>query len=786
MTGFSLSLRLATSALAVAFAAQAGVAQAQDDVAAADAGNAAEIVVTAQKRSERIIDVPVSVNSVGSDQLDRQRVYSLNDLSTAVPSVSSTGAIRGISTTGAARSSAGAVAVLLDGVDLGPPVVGQSQISNLFDVERIEVLSGPQATLFGTTASAGVIQVVTKAPDPTKFEVSGRAEVAEFGFHREQLTVNVPLGANMALRVSGHNDQSKGIVRNTLTGERPEFWDRGVRGRLLWEPSDNLSINLIADYNRGGGNSLRDIAYAIAPTASLQARLAACGITASLNNRENCPAGVNKITARNEKYGFSGQVDLALGDHTLTSITAYRRHRIGDLGYNGPGGDSDFLSENILDTNLTAEDLQTFSQEIRLTSPSNQTLEYVLGLYYFDKNQKDSVIQAGQLGDLGALLRLVNGLPPTAIIGRVTLLDIDQRAYAAFGQATLHVTDKLSLIAGARYTEDKLSDVSRSLTPTTTPTLGSYGYSFVVNPFAPGVPPAFFLAPVNQSVKVNNFSWKLGAQYEFSRSLMTYFTATRGYKGPSVNDQAAPPIAIPIIRPEIPMNYELGMKGAFFDNRVLVTLALFHNKVKDFQTSIYVPPSAGNPAGSFATGNAPFIKSRGVDLNIFARPTDELTLNAGLLYNKGTYADTFLVACAQGATPGVGDCSAAGLTTPVSQLAGVPKWRLLLNGEYATEVKSGLTVFFQADATYESSRFSGTTPDPLLDINGETIVNARVGFRATDRRWAASIFAKNLLGTDQSRLQGDPLTGFNGGGGQSYWIAPARGLTAGATVDFKF
>lgn len=754
-------------------------AQSETDLGSAqadDSSNDAIIIVTAQKREERILDVPVSVNAVASEQLDRQRVYSLGDLSRAVPSVSSNGAIRGISTGGAARSSAGAVAIILDGVDLGPPVVGNAQISNLFDVERIEVLSGPQGTLFGTTASAGVINVVTKAPNPSKFEVSGRLEVAEFGFHREQLTLNLPLASNLALRVSGHNDENRGIVRNVISGNRPKSYDRGVRGRLLWEPSDDLTVNLIADYNRGGGNGERDVVYAIAPTPALQARLAACGITASLNNRENCPRGVSPVTARNEKYGFSGQVDLGLGDHTLTSITAYRRHRIGDMDYNGPGGDSDFLSENILDTNLTAEDLQTFSQEIRLTSPSNQQLEYVLGLYYFEKNQKDSVIQAGLLGLPPALLPLL-GIPPLTAIGRVTLLDIDQRAYAAFGQATFHVTDRLSLIAGARYTNDKLTDVSTSLTPLTNPTLASYGYAFN---------PAFFLAPVDEGIKINNFSWKLGAQYDLAPDVMAYFTATRGYKGPSVNDQASPPIAIPIVRPEIPMAYELGIKGAFFDNRVFATLALFHNKVKDFQAFIYVPPSATSPQGSFAQGNAPYIKTRGVDFNITARPTDELTLVGGVLYNKATYAPSFLVACNQRQTPGVGDCSAAGLTSPVSQLAGVPKWRLLLNGEYATEVADGVTVFFQADATYESSRFAGTTPDPLLDIPGETIVNARVGFRATDRRWAASIFVKNLTDVDQSRLTGDPLGGFNGGAGQSYWLGPVRGMTAGATVDFRF
>lgn len=745
-----------------------------DSPQSAEAVDDAVIIVTAQKREERIIDVPVSVNAIGSEQLDRQRIYNVSDLSRSVPSVSSSGAIRGLSTNGVTRSSAGAVAVLLDGVDLGPPVVGGPQISDLFDVERIEVLSGPQGTLFGTTASAGVINVVTKAPVFNRFEVIGRAEIEDFGAHRQQLTVNVPLGEDLALRVSGYNTETRGIVRNTITGKEPEGYNRGVRGRLRWEPTSNLEVNLIADYSRGGSNGQRDIAYAIAPTPALQARLAVCGIVASLDNRENCPLGNAKTPGRTEKLGVSGQIDLGLGDHTLTSITAYRRTKLGDLDYKGPGGDSDFLSENILDTNLTAEDLQIFSQEIRLTSPSNQRFEYQLGLFYFSKNQKDSVIQAGLLGLPPAILPLL-GIPPLTAIGRVNFLDIDQRTYAAFGQATFHVTDQFSLIAGARYTHDKLSDVSTALTPLTTPTLASYGYAFN---------PAFYIAPVDESVTINNFSWKLGAQYEWSPSLMTYFTATRGYKGPAVNDQTAPPIAFPVIRPEIPMNYELGLKGGFFDNRVFVTLALFHNKVKNFQTSVYVPSGVG--AGNFAQGNAPYIVSKGVDFNITARPTDELTLVGGLLYNRATYSDDFVVACSAAQTPGTGSCSAAGLTAPVSQLATVPKWRLLLNGEYAKEVAPGLTIFGQADVTYESSQFAGTTPDPVLDISAKTLLNARFGVRDPDRSWSASVFARNLLGTNYSRLTFDALTGFNGGAGQSYWIAPARGATYGATIDFRF
>lgn len=726
-----------------------------------------EIVVTAQKREQRLLDVPLSVNAVDEAQLERQNVYLLTDLSRAVPSVGSNGSIRGITTNGAARSSQGAVAIVLDGVDLGHASPSSSQLGNLFDVARIEVLSGPQGTLFGASASAGVLNVVTNVPSTKAFEVIGRVEAGNQGHEREQLTFNIPLGSTAAVRVGLHNDESKGIVRNTITGAVRESADRGIRARLLWEPSSAITLNLIGDYNRGSGNGQRDIAFAIAPTATLQARLAACGIVASLSNRVNCADGTSSVGDRDIRYGFSAQLDFALGDYTLTSISGYRRHKNSDFNYNGPGGDSDFLSSNILNTNLTPEDYRVISQEVRLASPAGATFEYVAGLYYTDTDQKDKVVQAGGLGLL----------PPPLQLGRVTNLDITQRAAAVFGQGTYHINDKLSVLAGARYTDEKLTDVSASLTATTTPSLTSLGFLFS---------PAFFLAPVNQTTKETNFSWKLGVQYQLSNDLMLYANATRGYKGPAVNDQASPPIAIAIVRPEIPMNYEVGLKGAFLGNRLIATAAIFDNKVKDFQTTVYVPPSATSPAGSFAQGNAPYIRARGVDINVTTRPTDDLTLVAGLLYNDAKYSSDFIVACNAASTPGVGGCSSTGTTSPVPRLAAAPEWRFLLNGEYAREVRSGVTAYLQSDVTYESSQFASATPDPVTNIDSHWIMNARVGIRSSDRKWGFSVYGQNLFKTDLSRLSGDFLSGFNGGAGRSYLIIPADTVTYGATIDFRF
>lgn len=774
-----MAFRLVSLMVTCGIAAIAAPTMAQTAASQESSAEGADIIVTAQKRAERLIDTPVSVNSVNSEQLNRQSIYSLSDLSRSVPSLSSGLAIRGISTGGVSRSSQGAVAIVLDGVDTGPPSVGSPGISNLFDIERVEVLSGPQATLFGTTASAGVINVVTNKPQFDKFEIISRNEYGRYETVRNQLTVNVPLASNMAVRISGHNDETDGIVTNVLSNRKPYTYNRGVRGKLLWEPTTDLSISLIADYDRIGGNSERGIVYGIVPAgSSLEARLASCGVTASLSNRENCPAGINKITSKDVKYGFSGQLDYDLGFGTLTSITGYRRHKLGDLNYNGPGSDSDFLAQNILDTNLTSEDQKIFTQEVRISSNPGQKLEYTAGLFYFRKDQFDSVIQAGTLGDLNPLLAFLTGNPIGTVYGRVNLIDINQRTYAAFGQATYHLTDNLALIGGARYTHDKLSVVSQAPTD-----LSSYGYVGTL---------AFYIAPVDEQVTYNNFSWKLGAQYNFSRNLNAYFTATRGYKGPAVNDQSAPPIAFPVVQPEIPMNYEFGIKGAFLDNRVVATLAIFRNKVKNFQTSVYVAPSASSPQGNFAQGNAPFVKSEGVDFNVTARVTPELTLGAGFLYNRATYSSDFRVGCTPGVAPGTGNCAPLtdpdhpNTTSPVSQLAGTPKWRWLVNGQYETEITSGFNGFIQSDLTYESRKFASGTPLPsILDIRPQWRLNGRIGLRTTDGRWGLAMYGRNLLNKDYSQLGLDVLGGFNGGGGRSYWLTPAKRVEYGVTVDVR-
>ncbi|MFT3727897.1 MAG: TonB-dependent receptor [Terricaulis sp.] len=783
MSKFSSLLRRSVSTAAAVIAIGGGTALAQTAPQSTQSSGASaststddtateEIIVTAEKRTERLIDAPVAVSSVNADQLQRQNITQLTDLSRAVANFGENGSIRGVTTSGAARSSEGAIAVVLDGVNLGHPAVDSPQISSLFDLERVEVLAGPQGTLFGTNASGGVINVISRAPNPDYFEAIAHVDAGSFNYQREQLTLNIPLMANMAVRVGLHHDTDEGIVENVITGDKRESFDWGGRARLLWEPNNNLTINLIGEYDRGGNNGQNDIANGNAPTPALQARLAACGITPSLSNEENCPLGVADIPQRDIKALVSLQADYDLNGYTLTSISAYSRHTRGSFSYIGFGGDSDFLSENILDTNLTPEADRILSQELRITSPADQPVEFVAGLFYSTTSQHDQVIQGG---GLGLPLSLLLPFPPFSI-GRVNVIDIDQRSFAAFGQTTIHVTDALSLIAGARYSDDRLEDVSTSATGAD---LLTYGFS----PLSPAL--GFILAPVDERATTHNFSWKLGAQYQLSHDVMTYFTATRGYKGPAVNDQASPPITQAIIAPEIPMNYELGLKGSFLDNRLVATAALFYDKIEHFQTSVFTPATPSNPIPGFSQGNAPYIITKGVELNLLGRPTDDLSFNFGVLYNPANYASSFLVACNPTQTAGVGACSAAGTTSPVSQLAGAPKWRVVLNGEYTHDLSTGAIGFIQGDLTYQSAVFTGATPDPVSHLPESWLLGGRIGVRSQDGHFGISLFGRNLLDQDDPRISRDVLSGFDGGGPNALWVSPVRGRTFGVSLDVR-
>lgn len=672
-----------------------------------------EIIVTANKREERLQDVPISVTVIGGGQIEKQNINEVTDLTRSAPALNSAGpfgalSIRGVGSISFARSAEGSVGIVVDGVALANTSTNPPQ---LFDVARVEVLEGPQGTLFGRNSSAGVVNVTTAAPNPSRFEAVGHVDIASRDNYIARAVLNLPVANNAALRISGSFSQAPENQYNLFDDSWSRNRGKSVRGRFQWEPIDAITINLIGDYSQFERRGVPWTVYSSTPGSLLSQRLAACGIVVGQENQQGCIDGGSETTT--ESYGFSGQVDMRFGDYTLTSISAYRAF---NSSYGG--SDVDSVPVNRLNINESPTDIRNFSQELRLTSPTGGLIDYVVGLYYFDSQLDGTNTQRGFiLGDRGVPFP----------IGQVQTTHSSTTSLAIFGNATINVSDSFRLLAGARYGRE---DVDAR----TTAVLASGA-----------VAPILGLAPISGSVRDTYFSYRLGAQYDLTPDVMAYGTYTRGYKGPSVNDQTGGG-AIPIlVEPEIPHAAEIGIKANFFANRLTASLAAFHNKVDNFQAQFFLPS-----ASAFVFGNAPELKTKGVSFNLLGRPVQGLTLNAGLLYNDAKYGDGYLVACAQGQTaaqgclnpsPGVFVDDAGG-----NRLVGAPKWKVTAFSEYAAPV-GGVEAFVQADMVYSSKINFEASYSPLATNKAAAIFGGRIGVRTEDQRFGVSIFARNIFDT---------------------------------------
>ncbi len=699
---------------------------------AASQPSAAEIVVTASKRSERLQEVPIAITVVQAAQLVRQNVVDISGLTRTSPAFNIAGpygafSIRGVGSVSFSRSAEGSVGVVVDGVALANTSGNPPQ---LFDVQRVEVLAGPQGTLFGRNSSAGVLNIVTNDPDPSKFEARVHADIGTRNNQIVQAVVNVPTTATSALRISGAFTDSPHNQYNLYDGSWTQNEGKSIRARFKWDPIDRITFNLIGDYSRvnlQGGTPW--VIYHDTPGSPIASRLAACGVVVSEDNDKGCTDGVT--SSRDTVWGFSGQGDFRFGDYTLTSVSAFRH-----FSQAGVGEDADSIPVNFLNQNDSPTSINNFSQELRLTSPSHGLITFVAGLYYFDSKIVSANYQSGfPVGDVVGITPLPPGvtLPPGLAgllgipVGQDTFTRSSLNSYAAFGQATVNLTSRLRLIGGLRVGHEQV-DAATHRTALSANSISLY--------------PS--LAPFSATVGDSYVSYKGGAQYDVSRGLMAYATYTRGYKGPSINDQATSPTVALIVRPEIPHNIEGGLKTTLFDGRLTANLAVYHNRVTDFQAQFFDPASV-----QYVFANAPKLVTKGVSLDVAGRPIQSITLNAGVLYNDAKYGNGYIVQCAQLQTAAEGCTPEAGSrgTTDVGgrQLVGAPRWKVTASGEYDHALGEKLVAYVAADVVYQSKIYFDAAYDPLDTTNGAALFGGKLGLRTKDERFGAAVFARNIF-----------------------------------------
>lgn len=587
--GATLMLGVASLAL---WPCQSAMAQDEAPAAAetADTGALSEIIVTAQKRSQSIEKVPISVEVVDGQNVTAFQMASLKAIAADIPNLTLTAApsgsiqanIRGF---GTAASNAGfeqTVALYVDGVYLPRP---QSYTGAVFDVERIEVVKGTQGALFGKNASVGAISMITRSPDK---EFGGFVNLSyNFRFQqpRVEAAMDVPLGETAAVRVSGlYDDANKGWVYNSVTNSQQQTSNEyGGRAKLVWDVTDTLRINGKAEFNRFTRDG--DPQLGIGATAFP-------GITID-NPRKSYNStlipetgGQSQSTRRSDQAGFG--FDWDIGSLTLTGITAWQtlnfRTFIDIDNTAGP-------NERVFAFN---EGFRQFTQELRLATPEDGDVQLLGGVFYLSQR-------------LSYAFDVRN---PTATLKN--LLTQDAHAYSGFGQLVARPADNLTLTLGARYThEEKVGDLWVSKPAGTATTSGV--------------------------AKSDTFDWSGNVEYEFAPQMRIYTSVSRGHKAPgfvnSVPGGAITPAQL-IFPAEEATNYEIGLKARFLDGKARGSMALYNLDVDRFQAAAYSPTVNGFVVSSRDA------RARGVEAQLEVQATPELNINSSLAYNRAQFRDT--------------------------------------------------------------------------------------------------------------------------------------------------
>jgi len=658
-----------------------------------------EVVVTAGRREEALTSVATSVAVASGDILEQLNLNAAEDLSRLAPSLTIVGygtprgagfKIRGVGTAIFADGIEQSVGTVVDGIPLAR--AGQG-LADLIDVERVEVLRGPQGLLFGRNASAGLVNVVTRRPSA---EPSLAADVSYGSANQLKASASVagPFTDALRGRLTGYTTQEDGLVHNIGTGkDYNSRSEHGFRGQLLFEPSGDLEFVLRGDWSKRDNECCIWTVNRFAtpetdprPTAVFLSSITG-PIEEGVGAREVNPRG--EIFNKVENDGASLEVNYRLGTYTLTSLTGYRSWSQED------NNDADISPYNVGDRNYGGNDLTQFSQEFRLTSPKDRFVDFVAGLFYYDTENEGNFQQVGRLTSgfaqaqaPGIDIPLAPGvvLPAEQNFGRDVNTVIKVTDYAAFGQANVNFTPSTRLIIGGRLTNTEVSMYySRVGTP------GSSAYNFILGP-------AWLPLAFKASQSDTDFSWRLGVAHDFGEDGNLYATITRGYKGPGYNnllDVVVPAGTTPQdfteVRAERPTNYEVGYKANLLDRRVRVGLAAYYTEFEDFQAQVLEPQSIG--VSLFAIRNAGRLITQGFEADVEALVTPDLTVGAAVAYGD-SYFDEFKDAGCPAAGAFVNEVGApCGPTAPGGPRAvsfdasgldnvGAPRWTANLNAHY--------------------------------------------------------------------------------------------------------
>lgn len=675
-----------------------------------------EVVVTAQKRSESVQDVPLSITAISADDLAKAGITNTTDIVKLAPSLTfaqgnnrqnSGFSIRGVGTQVFSIGVENSVAVVID--DVSTVQAGQS-LANLADIERIEVLRGPQSTLFGKSASAGLLNVVTKAPSE-EFEGSVEYQVTDDDQNRITGSVSGPLSDSVRYRISGHWDELEGYLDNLTTGDSlNDSESSGVRGKLRWDVKADVQVDLGVYYSEDEGNCCNLTWEQLDPTAQVFGIVpgaVAEGITPSDENRT---VRRDIITESNsDNSGINLRVNAEVGEFTLTSITAadnWQYKNLEDVDFSDVNVFAFFTAGQQNGGFASSSEVETdfLSQEIRLASPVSDTHDYLVGFYYAD-------------AETDRLFRRNIGL---SILPSSWDAVASTESMALFGQFNWRPSPALEISAGLRWNDEEIKiDYVNNLDPVT--------------------------GKANNDDTDSEVLGNLSAQYVLSDDVMLYARYAQGYKGQAFNvvtgftqNDADNPVA-----PETADSFELGLRSTLWDQRLQFNATLFYTEYSDFQAQ----NTTITPEGEFINKlrNVGELETSGLELESVALLSENLRVNMGL-----TYLDTEIIEF-EGAPCYPGQTEAEGCVNDIQDLDGsslpnAPEWKYYVAANYTMPLGDlPFDGFVDLSYNWQDETHFGLSDGPIGSQDSYGIANLSVGIMEKDAgRYQVTLFVNNI------------------------------------------
>ncbi|MFN3456622.1 MAG: TonB-dependent receptor [Novosphingobium sp.] len=703
-----------------AFAQEAGQADPQSN------GGLEEIIVTAQKREQNMQDVPVAVTALSGETLTNRNVASVSDLPRLAPSLTLTQGnvptnnslnLRGIGTIAFSTAIEPSVAVIVDDVAL----LQQAQaFSGLSDIARIEVLRGPQGTLFGKNASAGAVNIVSKgASDVFAGSVTGTATTDDE--YRVDASLSGPLGDSAGFRVNAFYGDRKGYIRNLQDGSRlNNDKSYGVRGRLEFKPTDTLKLDLIASHSISESDGFARTFRAVPTGAAVFGTPLAPSLAAITPGEDNYSVRLDKpLFNKSKQTTVSGRATLDLGFADLVSVTSYQDWRFQFEE------DFDYTISNVLGipggvVANSSYHARQFAQELRLVSPSKGNFSYVLGLFYANgKTDRD----------------FARG-PSGPVVANWTSQSKTE-SYAAFGQMTYDIAATTHVDAGVRFNHEKVGASFLNRAPSANPPANN----------------ATCLSLCVGTAKDSVVTWKTAVRQDLSDAVMAYASFARGYKGQGfdISTGFTPFRAANPVRPETSDAYEIGIKSRFLDNKVQLNIAGFWSNFRDFQAQSgqLLPDNTI----LLTLNNVGRVRTRGFEAELSARPSPALTLDAAMSFTDTRIIEFAGAQCYAGQTTGCFDLDGAGPSTVKGQsLAGkglpnAPRFKANAGFNYNVFLPSApFDAFIQADVAYQSKVNFDLLNNPVTVQNGYAVVNGSIGIDQNERGgMRVALFVNNLF-----------------------------------------